>query len=78
LKQEIEELWDRVWRARSQSIFEVDRPRMAAAQAEHRAILAALAKGDGEAAASAAIRHRDGTLESWADIVRRSEPAAPH
>ncbi len=31
LKQEIDELWDRVWRARSQSIFEVDRARMAAA-----------------------------------------------
>ena len=41
LKQEIEELWDRVWRARAQSIFEVDRPRMAAAQIEHRAILEA-------------------------------------
>jgi DNA-binding GntR family transcriptional regulator len=47
---------------------------MAAAQTEHRAILAALAKGNGEAAAKAAIRHRDCTLESWADIVRRSEP----
>ena len=78
LKQEIEELWDRVWRARSQSIFEVDRPRMAAAQTEHRAILAALAKGEGEAAAKAAIRHRDGTLESWAEIVRRSEPPPAH
>ena len=78
LKQEIEELWDRVWRARSQSIFEVDRPRMAAAQSEHRAILAALSKGDGEAAAKAAIRHRDCTLESWAEIVRRSEPPPAH
>ena len=78
LKQEIEELWDRVWRARSQSIFEVDRPRMTAAQTEHRAILAALAKGEGEAAAKAAIRHRDGTLESWAEIVRRSEPPPAH
>ena len=78
LKQEIEELWDRVWSARSQSIFEVDRPRMAAAQTEHRAILAALAKGDGEAAAKAATRHRDGTLESWAEIVRRSEPPPAH
>jgi DNA-binding GntR family transcriptional regulator len=51
---------------------------MAAAQTEHRAILAALAKGDGEAAAKAAIRHRDGTLESWAEIVRRSEPPPAH
>ena len=77
LKQEIEELWDRVWRARAQSIFEVDRPRMAAAQIEHRAILAALAKGDPEAAVKAAGRHRDDTLKSWAEIVRRSETVLP-
>jgi len=77
LKQEIEELWDRVWRARAQSIFEVDRPRMAAAQIEHRAILAALVKGDPEAAVKAAGRHRDDTLKSWAEIVRRSEAALP-
>ena len=77
LKQEIEELWDRVWRARAQSIFEVDRPRMAAAQIEHRAILAAVAKGDLEAAVKAAGRHRDDTLNSWAEIVRRSEAVLP-
>jgi DNA-binding GntR family transcriptional regulator len=72
LKQEIADLWDRVWRARAQSIFEVDRARMTAAQAEHRAILAALAKNDAEAAVTAASRHRDRTLQSWAGIVRRS------
>jgi len=73
LKQEIEELWDRVWRARAQSIFEVDRARMSAAQGEHRAILAALGKGDASAAADACARHRDRTLASWAEVVRRSE-----
>jgi DNA-binding GntR family transcriptional regulator len=72
LKQEIADLWDRVWRARAQSIFEVDRARMSAAQAEHRAILAALAKNDAGAAVVAAGRHRDRTLQSWANIVRRS------
>jgi DNA-binding GntR family transcriptional regulator len=75
LKQEIEELWDRVWRARAQSIFEVDRPRMAAAQVEHRAIVAAIAKGNEEAAVKAAIQHRDRTLDSWTDVIRRSEGA---
>ena len=50
---------------------------MAAAQIEHRAILAALAKGDPEAAVKAAGRHRDDTLKSWAEIVRRSEAALP-
>lgn len=75
LKQEIQELWDRVWRARSQSIFDVDRERMAAAQAEHRAILAAIAKGDPEAAANAAQRHRDQTMTSWNAMARKSELA---
>ncbi|SRR6266481_1679216 len=72
LKQEITDLWDRVWRARAQSIFEVDRTRMTAAQAEHRAILAALARNDANAAVVAASRHRDHTLQSWAGIIRRS------
>ena len=72
LKEEIADLWDRVWRARAQSIFEVDRARMTSAQAEHRAILAALAKNDVDAAVVAASRHRDRTLLSWAGIVRRS------
>ena len=50
---------------------------MAAAQTEPRAILAALAKGDPEAAVKAAGRHRDHTLKSWANIVRRSEAVLP-
>jgi len=73
LKQEIQELWDRVWRARAQSIFEVDRGRMVAAQVEHRAIVAALAKGDMDAAAKAAEQHRARTMASWLRVVRRSE-----
>jgi DNA-binding GntR family transcriptional regulator len=72
LKEEIADLWDRVWRARAQSIFEVDRGRMTAAQAEHRSILAALASKDVEAAVTAASRHRAHTLESWSSIIRRS------
>ena len=75
LKQEIQELWDRVWRARSQSIFEVDRPRMVAAQVEHRAILDAIEKQNGSAAAAAAEIHRRQTLASWARVVRETEPA---
>jgi DNA-binding GntR family transcriptional regulator len=73
LKQEIQELWDRVWRARSQSIFEVDRPRMIAAQREHRAILTALEKKDVKGAVRAAELHRDHTLASWMNIVRDIE-----
>ena len=73
LKQEIQELWDRVWRARAQSIFEVDRERMVAAQTEHRVIVAALAKGDIETAATAAEQHRARTMASWSSVVQRSE-----
>ncbi len=72
LKQEIEDLWDRVWRARAQSIFEVDRSRMASAQDEHRVILAALEGGDIEACVAAATRHREQTLKSWTRVVQSS------
>ena len=69
LTQEIQSLWDRVWRARAQSIFEVDRPRMLAAQVEHRALLAAVEAGNGDAAARAMSAHRAATLAAWAIIV---------
>jgi DNA-binding GntR family transcriptional regulator len=75
LKQEIQDLWDRVWRARSQSIFEVDRARMTAAQKEHRAILVAVEKKDSQAVVRAAGLHRDHTLSSWANVVREIEMA---
>ena len=75
VKGEIEQLWDRVWRARAQSIFEVDARRMADAQAEHRALLAAIGAGDGAAAAAAMAHHRLATLKSWNGVVARLEPA---
>jgi DNA-binding GntR family transcriptional regulator len=75
LKQEIQDLWDRVWRARSQSIFEVDRGRMTAAQKEHHAILTAVEKKDAQAVVRAAELHRDRTLMSWAKVVREIEMA---
>lgn len=73
LTQEIQSLWDRVWRARAQSIFEVDRPRMIAAQSEHRALLAAVETGDGAAAAGAMAAHRAATLAAWTIIVERAK-----
>lgn len=69
LKEEIQDLWDRVWRARSKSIFEVDRTRMALAQKEHWAIYEAVRSRDREAAAAAMERHRTDTLASWSRII---------
>ena len=65
LNDEIQMLWDRVWRARPRSIFALDPSRMEAAQGEHRTILQAVRAGDAEAAARAMMRHRANTLASW-------------
>lgn len=72
LKQEIQDLWDRVWRARAASIFAVDPARMARAQVEHRKILAAVRRGDADAAAAAMERHRANTMASWHRIAARA------
>lgn len=69
LKQEIQSLWDRVWRARSSSIFAVEPARMAEAQKEHRKILAGLRRGDADAASAAMERHRAHTMASWDRMI---------
>jgi DNA-binding GntR family transcriptional regulator len=69
LKQEIQDLWDRVWRARAASIFAVDPARMTQAQAEHRKIFAAVRRGDTDAAAAAMECHRVNTMASWQRVV---------
>ena len=69
LQEEIQILWDRVWRARARSIFALDPERMRAAQKEHWAILEAIRASDAEAAAAAMERHRANTLESWRMVV---------
>ena len=65
LKEEIQSLWDRVWRARTASIFAVEPSRMTQAQQEHRKIFAAVRKGDPDGAASAMENHRSRTMASW-------------
>ena len=75
LKQEIQILWDRVWRARPRSIFAIDPLRMQAAQAEHRAILDAVRSGNTAVAGQAMSRHRSKTLGSWRDIGSSKEGA---
>ncbi len=69
LTEEIQILWDRVWRARARSIFALDPTRMEAAQKEHWAILEAARAGDSDRAAEAMARHRANTLASWSRAV---------
>jgi DNA-binding GntR family transcriptional regulator len=76
LKQEIQDLWDRVWRARAASIFAVDSERMAAAQQEHRNLFVAVRRADVEAAGAAMERHRTHTMASWQRIIARSDKPA--
>src|SRR5262245_6724875 len=69
LKEEIQSLWDRVWRTRATSIFAADAARMTQAQQEHRKIFAAVRRGDPDAAAAAMEQHRTRTLASWKRIT---------
>lgn len=69
LRDEIERLWDQMWRSRSGSLFALHPERMPVAQVEHRAILQAVIAGDSTAAAGAADRHRINTLAVWAQVV---------
>jgi DNA-binding GntR family transcriptional regulator len=71
LTEEIQILWDRVWRARARSIFALDPQRMQAAQAEHWAIFKAASAGDADGAAAAMARHRENTLASWSRAIAR-------
>jgi DNA-binding GntR family transcriptional regulator len=73
LKQEIESLWDRVWRARSQSIFEMDPDRIRGATQEHQDIFDAVKSEDTAAVEKAMIRHREATLAGWRAIARQSQ-----
>src|SRR4029450_6615067 len=73
LKQEIQDLWDRVWRTRAASIFAVDPGRRGQAPVEHRKLLAAIRRGDPDAGAAAMERHRSHTLASWRRIIATSD-----
>src|SRR5262245_18943311 len=75
LRQEIGDLWDRVWRARAASIFAVDPARMAQAQVEHRKLLAGIKRGDPDAGGAAMERHRAHSLASWQRIIAESDKA---
>lgn len=66
----IEDLWDRLWRARRRmSLFVLSADRIVGAESEHRELFAAVRSGDVPAAAAAMERHRDSTLVAWADVL---------
>ena len=77
LKEQIEELWDRVWRTRSQSLFYMAREQMDRAQTEHRAMVEAIANHDVAAAVAHAREHRAGNLAAWGRIIEHATGAPP-
>ena len=72
LKSTLEELWDQVWRARSESIFDADSKRMTGALAEHAAIVKAIASRDPAKVDVAMNNHRQHTLKASGRVVEQS------
>lgn len=73
LKQEIDDLWDHVWRVRKLSIFSIDRTRVGGANEEHERIVDAVSNGDAMTLELAMAYHRELTLRTWNRIVDESE-----
>ncbi|MBI4259120.1 MAG: GntR family transcriptional regulator [Actinobacteria bacterium] len=69
LKALVQELWDRLWHTRTQSLFRVRRERMGGALEEHRSILDAVASGDVGGAVARFRGHRDRTLAAWRAVL---------
>lgn len=70
VQQLVEELWDRLWRARRRmSLFVLAADRIVGAESEHRELFDAVRRGDVEAAAGAMARHRESTLVAWAGVL---------
>jgi DNA-binding GntR family transcriptional regulator len=72
------EVWDQLWEARRRmSLFILLPERIGVAQAEHRELWEAVARGDAEAAASVMQRHRESTLAAWRNALPDGPPEAP-
>jgi DNA-binding GntR family transcriptional regulator len=70
LRELTSELWEQLWRARRQmSLFSLAPTSARAAQREHKALVAAVRRGDAEGAAAAMARHRDSTLAAWQEAL---------
>jgi DNA-binding GntR family transcriptional regulator len=70
VKQLIEELWDRLWRARRRmSLFVLAADQIGIAEDEHRGLFEAVQSRDPEAAADAMAAHRESTLSAWQRVL---------
>jgi DNA-binding GntR family transcriptional regulator len=74
---QIDDLWDRLWRTRSQSLFYMAREQMLRAQAEHWEMYEAAAAHDARRAARVATKHRGGNLTAWQRIIDESTADEP-
>jgi DNA-binding GntR family transcriptional regulator len=74
---EITDLWDRLWRTRSQSLFYMAREQMLRVQEEHREMYEAARTGDVDRATAAAEKHREGNLQAWARIIEETTGVHP-
>ncbi|MBI2237294.1 MAG: GntR family transcriptional regulator [Actinobacteria bacterium] len=74
LKEEIQSLWDAMWRTRSQSLFRLSPERMAGAQREHWALFRALKRRDPGRVTALAEEHMLRTLEAWKRALERAAP----
>lgn len=69
LKSEIEQLWNKVWRTRTQSLFQMVPDRIDAATDEHAEILRALVARRGDKLQNALMAHRSETLAHWTNLA---------
>ena len=75
VRQQIDELWDKVWQASSTSVFEVMRQRVQETIDENRALLEHLAARNGRRLGAALDRRMRKTLAAWEGAIGRDGTA---
>lgn len=70
LKAEIETLWNKVWRTRSESIFQLLPSRLDEATREHERMVEAMRRQSVDEVHRTAMSHRLRTLEGWQSLAR--------
>lgn len=76
LKSEIDNLWNKVWRTRSQSIFQLVPDRLEHATREHDDILRAIKRGSIDQVQEMSMLHREQTLRSWRLLIEAERKPA--
>lgn len=74
---EIDDLWDRLWRTRSQSLFYFAGEQTLRVQEDHRVMYEAAATKDVGRASKAARKHREGNLAAWQRIIDQATGDEP-